>query len=316
MHPAYSVIFFTSASGAGYGLMVWLAVAQVLGALPQSYWFHFVAFALALALIAGGLLSSMLHLGRPERALKAFSQWRTSWLSREGVLAVLTFVPIAILGLAWVFRWFDGFIVDLAALAVIAGALATVWCTGMIYASLTTIKAWSDVAVAPIYVLLALATGGVLYCALRALLSAEPLSSPLWLAIAVLCVSWLFKVFYWARIDDKPKSLTPARAIGLDHLGAAKPVEPPHTQANFVMREMGFAVARRHAEKLRGLTALALFAIPALCLLGMLVFPAALAPLFAIVAVVAAAVGVFAERWLFFAEAQHIVTLYYGAEAA
>src|SRR5882672_450227 len=102
MHPAYSVILFTTASGAGYGLLVWLAAAVLLDLVPAERWLGLTGFGLAFALITAGLLSSTAHLGRPERAWRAFSQWRTSWLSREGVLAVFTYLPAGLLALAWV----------------------------------------------------------------------------------------------------------------------------------------------------------------------------------------------------------------------
>ena len=70
MHPAYSVIFFTTASGAGYGLLIWLGLAHLFGDLPANWWFRFIAFGLALSLITAGLLSSTSHLGRPERGMK------------------------------------------------------------------------------------------------------------------------------------------------------------------------------------------------------------------------------------------------------
>ena len=97
MHPAFSVIIFTVASGAGYGLLFVLALLIACGLLTPSFWTGFVCFGISLALITAGLLSSFLHLGRPERAWRAFSQWRSSWLSREGVLAVITYVPAGLL---------------------------------------------------------------------------------------------------------------------------------------------------------------------------------------------------------------------------
>src|SRR6476659_2445171 len=102
MHPAYSVILFTTASGAGLGLLVWLALFGLLDLVATERWLGFTGFALAFALVTGGLLASMAHLGRPERAWRAFSQWRTSWLSREGVMAVATAVPAGVLGVGWV----------------------------------------------------------------------------------------------------------------------------------------------------------------------------------------------------------------------
>ena len=88
MHPAYSVILFTTASGAGYGLLIWLSAAALFGLIDPDPVLGFVGLGLAVVLIVSGLLSSTFHLGRPERAWRAFSQWKTSWLSREGVLAV------------------------------------------------------------------------------------------------------------------------------------------------------------------------------------------------------------------------------------
>ena len=108
------------------------------------------------------MLTSTLHLGRPERAWRALSQWRTSWLSREGVAAIVTYVPAGALGLGWVFGEFVPGQIVVGAMLSVPCALVTVWCTGMIYASLPTIRAWNQPLVAPVYVALALATGGVL----------------------------------------------------------------------------------------------------------------------------------------------------------
>ena len=94
MHPAFSVIFFTVASGAGFGLMAVAAGLSGLGGTRLDTRFVLAIGVLALLLAGFGLLSSLLHLGRPERAWRAVSQWRSSWLSREGVLALLT-MPVA-----------------------------------------------------------------------------------------------------------------------------------------------------------------------------------------------------------------------------
>src|SRR4249919_3531419 len=102
MHPTFSIVAFTTASGAGFGLLFLLGLAAPLGLLPADRWFGFAALAIAFALAAGGLVASVFHLGRPERAWRAFSQWRSSWLSREGVLAVATFIPAAIFAIGWI----------------------------------------------------------------------------------------------------------------------------------------------------------------------------------------------------------------------
>src|SRR5687768_13527076 len=103
MHPALSVIFFTTLSGAGYGLLVWLGITIVMlhtrsTTMQSMYTLQLAALALGLVLSTIGLLSSLLHLGKPQRAWRALSQWRTSWLSREGVLALLTVLPALAIG--------------------------------------------------------------------------------------------------------------------------------------------------------------------------------------------------------------------------
>ena len=107
MHPAFSVIFFTSASGAGYGLLTLLGLFATLDWLPLNAPFNLSVITLALVLITAGLLSSTAHLGHPERAWRALSQWRSSWLSREGVFAIITYIPASIFWLAGDFNWSD-----------------------------------------------------------------------------------------------------------------------------------------------------------------------------------------------------------------
>src|SRR5690606_5949285 len=116
-------------------------------------------------LVSVGLLASFAHLGKPLRAWRAFSQWQSSWLSREGVAAVLTYVPaLALAVLLW--RADTGLAVRVAGIVTAALALASVVCTAMIYASLQPIAAWRNRWVLPGYVGLALLGGGWLLGAL------------------------------------------------------------------------------------------------------------------------------------------------------
>jgi DMSO reductase anchor subunit len=316
VHPAYSVIVFTTASGAGYGLLVWLMLLGAFGAVPITAGLGVAGLGLGFLLVTAGLLSSTFHLGRPERAWRAMSQWRTSWLSREGVLALATYVPAGLVAIGWVF--FEWMGAPFAILAILAAALgvATVWATGMIYASLPTVRAWAQPHVAPIYVALALGTGAVL---LNAILAAFGYFEPwmAWLAIAPLVAAWLLKAAWWERIDTEPKTRTVEAATGLGPYGKVRQLDPPHTQSNYVMREMGYQIARKHAEKLRRFVAFSLFLAPLVMsvLLVVTAGTALLAPL-ALLAVLFAAAGVVAERWLFFAEAEHVVMIYYGRDAA
>ena len=315
MHPAYSIILFTTASGAGYGLLALLCLGGALGLLPAERWLGLTGFVIAFALVTGGLLSSTFHLGHPERAWRAVSQWRSSWLSREGVLALATYLPTGLFALGWVvFETADG----AWALAGLLGALAaavTVYCTAMIYASLTTIRQWHDPWVAPAYLVLALASGALLLALLTALFGgAQPLL--LSLACFALALGAVVKAGYWRSIDRAPRDLTAAQATGLAAFGKVRQFDPPHTQANYVMREMGFQVARKHALKLRRIALIAGFLLPFVLVLLALAAGGWLAALALLLAVLSGALGLAVERWLFFAEAQHVVTLYYGADAA
>lgn len=315
MHPAYSVILFTTASGAGYGLLAWLALAGMLGLLPAERWLGIVGFGLAFALITVGLLSSTAHLGRPERAWRAFSQWRSSWLSREGVMAVATYVPAGLLAIGWVLLERTHGIFALLALLAAVCAVVTLYTTGMIYASLRTIRQWHQPLTAPIYIGLGLASGAVLLNVLVRLFDDGGASWSAGLAVVCLLVAAWMKWSYWQAIDTEPRTYSVGAATGLGHLGKVRPLEPPHTQPNYVMREMGYRVARKHAEKLRLIVLAAAFAVPIagtlLSLAGGNIGIAA-----ALLAALSMALGLIVERWLFFAEAQHVVMLYYGEDAA
>src|SRR5687768_10678384 len=200
VQPAYSVILFTTASGAGYGLLIWLSLAALAHGPAMNWWFAAASIALALTLITGGLLASTFHLGRPERAWRAFSQWRTSWLSREGVAALVTYVPACALGAGWIPGAITADQTAVAAWLAVCCALVTLYCTGMIYASLQTIRAWHQPLVAPVYIVLALATGGVLLCVLLAAYGRD-LRIAAAVTVLALAAGWLLKRRYWSAID-------------------------------------------------------------------------------------------------------------------
>lgn len=311
MHPAYSVILFTTASGAGYGLLALIGLAGASHGPASSIAFAITVMVMALGLISIGLLSSTFHLGHPERAWRAFSQWRSSWLSREGVAAVATFAPALLFALTWTF---SGPAIALWGILAAILSAVTVYCTAMIYASLPTIRQWRHPLVVPVYLVFSLATGAVLLLAISHVFGREQPVQVIFAAVG-LAAALLFKLAYWKSIDRAERSHTIGAATGLGHLGAVRQLELPHTAQNYLMQEMGFRVARKHAEKLRRLVVLSLGGGLVFCLLTL-----ALAPVFAticaILAVLWAATGVVIERWLFFAEAEHVVNLYYGKPAA
>jgi DMSO reductase anchor subunit len=315
MHPAYSVILFTTASGAGYGLLVWLAVFGLLGVAPLTPEFGFTGFTLALGLVSIGLLSSTFHLGRPERAWRAVTQWRSSWLSREGVAALATYLPAGALAIGWVFFENVNGAYVAAVILTIAGALVTVWCTGMIYASLKTIHAWHQPLVAPLYLVLGLATGAVLVDFLLRVFAAETRVTAA-LATVLLALGLALKLAYWRMIDRSDNATSPESATGLGRFGKVRPLEPPHTQPNYVMREMGYRVARKHALKLRRFVIVLAFAVPIVALLLALGLSAPIGLIASAIAVLSVATGIAVERWLFFAEAKHVVMHYYQPSGA
>lgn len=288
MHPAPSVIIFTTLSGAGFGLLFWLG----LGLPAVRGWVALAFYALACGLAGGGLMASTFHLGHPERAWKALRQWRSSWLSREGVCSVAALLVMAVHGAGLVF--FD---TRLAVLGWLGAALAlgTVFTTSMIYAQLTSVPRWRTPLTPALFLGVALGGGALLAGQVTA-------------AMVLLALAALVQVAWWRRGDVAlaTSGSDLASATGLGRIGAVRSFAPPHTGTNYLLREMVHEVGRKHAARLR-VIALALgYALPVVLLA--LPFSHALAAL----AVLAHLAGIAAARWLFFAEAEHVVGLYYG----
>lgn len=315
MHPALSVIIFTTASGAGYGLLVWYGLMSAFSGAPGDRMVALVVLPLALVLVTVGLLSSTFHLGRPERAWRAFSQWRTSWLSREGICSFVTYVPAGLLLLAWIVWPAPGAIAVALGLITAVASLVTIYCTAMIYASLKTIHQWHNAYVVPNYLALGLYSGALLLATILHLFGQG--SQGVDIVVLVAGVAALIaKLSYWRFIATTRHPSSPESATGLGNIGKVRLFEAPHTEENYLMREMGFSIARKHAEKLRRISLLALFAAPLVLVLLAILTSGVMATVSLVIAVLLAAVGVLVERWLFFAEARHVVTLFYGARAA
>lgn len=288
MNPAPSVIVFTVLSGMGFGYLAMLGF----GVAPVDGVTALFAWALGYALAVGGLLASTLHLGNPQRALLAFTQWRTSWLSREAWASVVTLCVLAPQALAdWLgFAWGRGF--------GIAGGLMcflTVACTSMIYTQIKAVPRWNHWIV-PAQFLWAALTGGVLLAGaglLPALASA--------LLSALLVAGWRIGDGRFAAVGATMESAT-----GLGAIGRVAVFEQPHTGGNYLMREMIHVVGRKHASRLRQIALVAVGLVPVTVLIFL---PVGLA---VPVAGMSHLLGMFAARWLFFAEAEHVVGLYYG----
>ncbi|MDG1168001.1 MAG: dimethyl sulfoxide reductase anchor subunit [Sulfitobacter sp.] len=288
MHPAPSVIFFSTFSGLGFGLLFFLG----LGFPGVTGWTAFAFFTIAYLLAVGGLISSTFHLGHPERALKAFSQWRSSWLSREGWCAVAALVIMALYGVGLVFfdaRW---------TLLGILGAflsIGTVFTTAMIYGQLKTIPRW-NISLTPAYFLSISIAGGAL------------MAGQVTWAIALLVIAGAIQLATW-MIGDKAFATSGtdmASATQLGNIGTVRAFEPPHTGTNYLLREFVHVIGRKHAQKLR------VIAIGLMAVLPVVLLLLPFNHFIALIAVLAHVAGVLASRWLFFAQAEHVVGLYYG----
>ena len=340
MRPTFSIIVFTVLSGAGYGVwflfgvLAWWPYCTSAGGdgapvLTRCVYPGILDAALitGFVLVSVGLLSSVAHLGKPARAWRALSQWRSSWLSREGILAFVTYVPAVLLFASLHLpSWRVTMRSDYGALdrllstthalrplgtLLAACAVATVFCTANIYASLKPIRAWRNRFVTSGYLLLGLYSGALLTWALATLPQAwfaREMPFLLGAVVVLACVCAALKWLYWRDIDRLPP-LDAGHATGLDAQGTVRSFEQPHTEENYLTHEMGFVLARRHSAKLRSIVLIAAFAIPAaLAMLALAIHASA----FAWIALLCGFAGLFVERWLFFAEAKHAVMGYYA----
>ncbi len=288
MHPAASVIIFTALSGLGFGLLTFLGLGQPNVTGWSAFAFFFIAFALAV----GGLLASTFHLGNPQRAMKAFSQWRTSWLSREGVIAVAALLVMGLYAALLIFA--DLRIIPLGWLGS-ALSIAAVFCTSMIYGQLKTVPRW-NMPTTPVLFLLYALSGGAL------------LAAQLHLAFFLLIALTLIQVLSWMRGDMSfaVAGHTIETATGLGHLGKVRLLESPHSGENYLTREMVHVIGRKHAMKLRVIAAVCFGLIPIVVLAGF-----ELNHYSVVLIILLHIFGLFISRWLFFAEAEHVVGLYY-----
>jgi sulfite dehydrogenase (quinone) subunit SoeC len=306
MRPAWSVLFLTTLIGAGQGLFLATAAVELFGSAPSRFFVS--AASVSLALLAGGLAASFFHLGHPERAWRSAAMWRTSWLSRE-VIVLPAFMATV---LAWGTGQQLGFPreVNLGLnLAGVALAAALFVCTGMIYAGLRFLQQWHT-ALTPInYAALGCASGLTAAAALAAWL--EPaLARPY--AVAALAVGALAYVLRLASLVRnarlRPKS-TLATAIGVKHPRIAQ-IAQGAMGGSFNTREFFHGRPREVVRAARWAFLALVFPVPALLLAFAKESPIGLGAAF-----VVQYAGLLAERWYFFAEANHPQNLYYQAIA-
>ena len=301
MHPAPSMILFTVLSGAGLGMMIWAG----LGLGPDGGPFRWWVATFAILLTSGGAVASLGHLGRPERAWRAFSQWRSSWLSREGCLMVAALVLFGLYAALWCIG--DARLWPLGWLA--AGcAAATVYATAMIYAQLRSVPRWSLTPTPQMFLVMAAAGGLIGAEAAMALAGAGASGGRVLFALVLAAGVAVWWQTIAAGAGRGAAGSDIGTATGLGRHGRTRLFEAPHTGRNYLLDEMAYRVGRRRAFKIRRVGAVLGFLLPViLAFLATVAGGWLLAPAF-----VSHLAGMLALRWLFFAEAEHVQALYYG----
>ena len=307
MHPAFSVLIFTVTSGAGYGLLAWLGAGQLLG-FTQTLTVNqqIIIGLMAMVLVSIGLVSSTMHLANPKNAWRSFSRFRTSWLSREAVFAILLY-PVAGLYAAAIFWQWPGVNI-LAGLSMIL-ALVTLFTTSMIYASLKTIRQWNTPMVPALFMAYALISGGVLFLAVDAFFGTlKPQLQAVVMGLVVITLALKLVYFFW---QGKPQGATIQTATGFSQ-ASVRLLDAGHSAPTFLNREFGYQVAADQLLRLRVIMTLVTFIVPlalVYCVFGGLVGAELLGLAWLIMMA-----GLLLERWLFFAEARHVVRLYQGEQ--
>ena len=305
MKPAWSVILLTTLTGTAQGLFLAAFIADLLKAAPARN-LVVVSCGTALVLLAGGLLASFFHLGRPERAWRAIMQWRTSWLSREVIVLPAFMGAVAIYGCSAFFafdRRISFYIGSVAALLCVALFV----CTAMIYACLKFLQEWHTPLTLVNYSLLGIASGCTLAVPL-AVVTYPQFAGPFALAAFALgAAAWAFRCAALVRNARLRSKSTIATAIGIAHPRIVQKAQGS-MGGSFNTREFFHGRPDLVVRAVRWTFLLLVFPVPAV-LLGwgggsLAAFAAAFALQFA---------GVLAERWYFFAEAKHPQNLYYQA---
>jgi sulfite dehydrogenase (quinone) subunit SoeC len=306
MHPAFSILFFTTLAGVAQGLLVLMAVATLMR-VNMAPNFVLTAIAVGEVLLIAGLASSFLHLGHKMRAWRAALMWRTSWMSREVIVLPAFIALVGVWWLALYFRVNSGWVALLPVLIIIASFLLW-YCTAMIYACLRFIEEWAHKLTIINFTLIGLSSGMVLACALAALTGQIEFLQTFGLAtLAFVLAAWFFRAMAVRRNSALRHKSTLQTATGIN-------------ASKLVQKSMGMSAgAFNTREFFHGATDVAVknvrlgfqvlgFALPALCILWGLalggVLPWALAMLLQ-------APGLLAERWYFFAQAKHPQNLYY-----
>ena len=289
MHPAPSIILFTVLSGFGFGLTSIVGLLQFVNQISMVDIIIFSSMGLFFSTI--GLISSFFHLANKKNAIKSMSQWQTSWLSREAISSIFC-LSIVVGNIGWIFVQ-NMYISELGIILFLL-SLITVFTTSMIYAQLKTVQSWNNLLTHTLFIFAALAGGSILIT--------DHASLVLLLIFAVL------QVLFWYIADRSFIDIetTVGTALGFSKNEDIRAFDAAHTNRNYLLNEMVYKVARKHAVKIRYISFFAAFVLPMSLIL---IFPGNFSVSVLIIA--SHLVGIYFSRWLFFAEAKHSVSFYY-----
>ncbi len=322
MHPAFSVIFLTTLIGVGQGLFLALYTGQlysVIKVLPvqESPGFYGYGSLLALVFLAAGLLASFFHLGHPERAWRSAAQWKTSWLSREVIVLPafmsMTFIYAMIHISGWnpvLFALSEDFIVDLSLLV---GAINTVLafslfiCTAMIYACIKFLQEWATPLTVVNYTLLGMASGFALSTAFAAYVQSDLINFYAGWTITLTIFAFITRIASLIRNTKIKYKSNLSSAIGIRHTKIKQKAQGA-MGGSFNTREYFHGVKPVLFKSIKWIFLVLVFIVPVVLLIVALTTNSFV--LFAVVFMVQY-IGLIAERWFFFAQANHPQNLYY-----
>jgi DMSO reductase anchor subunit len=321
MHPAFSVIFLTTLIGAGQGLFLALYTGQVYSVanlLPaQSSAFYALGSGLALVLLAGGLLASFFHLGHPERAWRAASQWRTSWLSREVIVLPAVMGLVLLYGAAHflqltspLFTVADTLAVDATLIIGLLGTLAAFAlyiATAMIYASIKFLQEWHSPLTVANYTFLGLASGFMLAAALAANQGVDLVGFYGFWAVVATVLGLITRTAALLRNARLKPKVDLQAAIGVRHNVMGQKAQGA-MGGSFNTREFFHGRSAATLAMVKWLFLLLAFAVPMLLIALAYGLQSTTLP---VLAFALQYLGLLAERWHFFAEARHPQNLYY-----
>ena len=311
MHPGFSVIFLTTLIGAGQGLFLALYAADLAAALhvvalPPEHGFFVPGVLLSLAFTGAGAVASLFHLGHPERAWRAMAMWRTSWLSREGIALPSFMLLVLLYGLA---HWLE------SPATLVIGGLAAVLClglficTGMIYACIKFLQEWASPLTVVNYAVLGCASGFTLASAFAAFTADRLVGAYTTAAIAFTLLGLVTRCASLRRNSRlKPKS-TLQSATGIRHPRIVQKSQG-FMGGSYNTREFFHGRSKALLSSVKWAFLALAFALP-LLLLGFSLNH--LSAILLCLAFVLQYAGLIAERWFFFAQANHPQNLYYQA---